>query len=430
MEIFSSIRALTQEREPLRITPISEERSSDSLLLNGRQAFSLLMGGEPTASGEHITEHSALKISWVYAAVRVIAETVGSLPLKIYEQTPDGEVEARDHTLSYALSVEPNQDMSAPVALEQMAGCIALTGNAYLEILRDTRKNVIGWYPLNPLNVTPQRNGKTNLVEYVVESGQDKRIIAAKDMIHVPLWSMDGLRGLSPIQLQSQTLGFAQATLKSGARFIGNGFLPRGILAPSGSLTKEQSEQVRKTLEDQSSGNNQGRLAVLPAPFDYKQLGLSLTDSAFLATRALSRNEIAAIFRLDPHHLGDTTRQSNSNAEQASLSLMQDTIAPYLSKITAEFNRKLLPMVGKKRSSYVIRFDLTERNAADRKTTLDSLALGRQWSLLTVDEARKQLGLNRIGGDVGNSLMAPINMMNAEKWTSWQPSEKGNKNNE
>jgi hypothetical protein len=99
-------------------------------------------------------------------------------------------------------------------------------------------------------------------------------------------------------------------------------------------------------------------------------------------------------------------------------------MSPYLMKIATEFNRKLLPMTARKRSSYVIRFDLTERLRADMKTTLETLALGRQWSLLSIDEGRKQLGLNPVGGELGNSLLAPVNMLEANRWMSWTPQQK------
>jgi HK97 family phage portal protein len=418
LNLLSSIRYLFGERE-------RESRSrGDSMLLNGRQAFSLMAGGEPTASGESINETTSLQISWVYSCVRVIAETAGCIPLRIYEQTSEGEKEARDHSLSYLLDTQPNSEMSAPVSIETLTGAIALTGNGYIEIVRDGRKNPIALYPRNPLKVTPQRND-AGFLEYAVEDSEVKRIVPAKDMIHVPLWSFNGLRGHSPVQLQAQTLGFAQATLKQGARFIGNGFSPKGLITPDGPLTAEQGQQLREMLEKQGSGNNQGRLAVLPAPMKYMQMGLSMSDAAFLESRGFSRNEIAAIFRLDPHFIGDTTRQSTANSEQASLNLILETMSPYLTKIATEFNRKLLPMTARKRSSYLIRFDLTERLRADMKTTLETLALGRQWSLLTIDEGRKQLGLNPVGGELGNSLMSPVNMMSADKWvTDWNPSHK------
>jgi HK97 family phage portal protein len=395
----------------------------DSMLLNGRQAFSLLMGGEPTASGETINETTALQISWVYSCVRVIAETAGSLPLRIYEKTSEGEREAREHSLSYLLDTAPNDEMTAPVMVETLAGCLALTGNAYLEILRDRRGNATGLYPRHPLQTEPQRNEAKQL-EYLCQENGEKRVIPAANMIHVPLWSFNGLRGLSPIQLQAQSLGFAQATLKQGARFIGNSFSPKGIITPDGPLTAEQGQQIRTTMEAQASGTNQGRLAIFPAPMRYLQLGLSMADAAFLESRGFSRSEIASIFRIDPHHIGDTVRQSNANAEQASLNLIQETMQPYLTKIATEFNRKLLPMTGRKRSSYLIRFDLTERLRTDLRTTLETLALGRQWSIMTIDEARKQLGLNPVGGELGNSLMSPVNMLEANRWLQFDPSQK------
>jgi len=426
MEILSSIRALLSDQsESSSFLP--EETRSDSMLLNGRQGFSLMMGGEPTSAGETINENSALKIGWVADCIRVIAETAGSIPVRIYEQTKDGEREATEHSLSYLFEIEPNPEMTGPVMIETLVGSIAASGNGYLEIIRDKRRNAIQLYPRDSRETHPQRNESKQL-EYLCTEGGEKRVIAAADMIHVPLWSWNGLHGLSPITNHAQSLGFAQATLKQGARFIGNGFSPKGIITPDGTLSKEQAAQVISTLEQQASGINQGRIAVLPASMKYLQLGLSMADATFLESRAFSRNEIASMFRLDPHHLGDTTRQSNANAEQASLNLIQETMQPYLTKIRAEFNRKLLPMTARKRSSYVIRFDLTERLKADLKTTLETLALSRQWSIMTIDEARKHLGLNAIGGDLGNSLMSPTNMMVTSKWLEWSPQKKESTN--
>jgi HK97 family phage portal protein len=177
---------------------------------------------------------------------------------------------------------------------------------------------------------------------------------------------------------------------------------------------------MKAAWEQMASGINQGRIAILPSDWSYTQLGLSLEDSQFLASRAFSRNEIGALFRVDPHYLGDTKRQSNSNHEQTSLSLLQETLQPYITKIEQELNRKLLPPTGRVRSVFKIAFDFTERLRTGLKSTLDAIAVGRQWGILTANEGRERIGLNPVGPE-GDVLYSPINMMDSARFPEWFP---------
>jgi HK97 family phage portal protein len=385
----------------------------------------MIFGGEPTVSGEVITEANALTISTVYACVRLIAESVASIPMKVYETQSNGRREAPEHSLAYLLSTQPNDEMSAYSFFETMAGCAALTGNSYAEIVRDKSGAATGLYPLHPLKTTPKRDVSKQIVYETSDGMQDgqTRLIDAKNIIHVPLFSWDGLKGLSPIQQQRQTLGLAVATVKQGARFFGNGSRPSGLLTPKNPLKADQSQQMKEFWEAQVAGVNQGRIAVLPNDWSYTQLGMSLQDSQFLESRGFNRTDIAALFRVPPHLVGDTTRLSNANHEQSALSLLQDTIQPYLLKIEQELMRKLLPPTGRVQSKFFLRFDVQERLRTDLKTLSDSLSQQHLSGFITANEGRKQLGLNQVGPE-GDVLLNPVNMMSADKFKDWSPQQK------
>lgn len=390
----------------------SREKRSNQPNANGlfAAAWDVIAGTHSTPSGEQINEMIALQHVSVYAATRIIAESVGSMTLRLYKRLPHGRQEAVENPIHRMLSISPNDEMSAPVMWESLAGCMALTGNSYAEILRNTAGHPVGLYPLNPRLTEPVRlpNGKLGYKTAVgVTSGQTRTIVAA-DMLHFPLFSWDGLKGLSPIQQAKDAIGLARAAEKTGSRFFGNGSRPGGLLTPVGKIDDAQISNFREFWERANSGDNQGRVGVLPQDWKYTALGLSPEESQFLQTRQFSRTDIAALFRLPPSMLGDTARLSNANHEQQSLQLVTDTLRPYLVRIEKEIARKLLPEDG----SMFAEFDVAERLRGDFKSTMDGFAVGKQWGFYNTNTVLEKLGENPIGPE-GDVYWAPVNMTNA-----------------
>jgi HK97 family phage portal protein len=395
-------------------TASAEKRDGSQVNVNGlfAAAWSMLTNTLPTSSGEMINEALALQHVSVYAAVRVIAESVGSLTFRLYKRMPKGRLEAVDDPIHRMLTIAPNDEMSAPVMWESIAGCMALTGNSYLEILRNASGQPVGIYPLHPLQTEPVRlpNGKLAYKTTVGLSNGQARIIAAADTLHFPLFSWDGLKGLSPIAQARQTIGLARASEKFGSKFFGNGSRPGGLLTPVGEINEKGLANFKKFWESANGGENQGRIGVLPNDWKYTQVGLSPEDSQFLQTRQFSRTDIAALFRLQPHQIGDTSRLSNSNAEQASLSFVTDCLRPYLVRIEKEIARKLLPVDG----SYFAEFDVSERLRGDFASTMAGFAVGKQWGFYNTNVVLEKLGENPIGPE-GDIYWAPVNMQNAAR---------------
>jgi HK97 family phage portal protein len=387
-----------------------------SVSLASPAIWNWLSNGEPTASGELVNEVTALQTIAVYACVRVIAESVASLPLKLCERLKSGRSEATDEDLYDLLAVQPNSEMTAFTFWETLIGCLALTGNCYAEILRDRNGRPGEIYPLHPLKTDPFRTDKNALV-YKTSDGLAQgqmREIASANMLHIPLFCFDGLKGLSPIQMARQGIGLTRAAEKFGARFFGNGSRPGGVLTLKDvkSLNPKQLSQVRESWASAQGGTNQGRTAVLPGEWTYTQIGLSPEDSQFLLTRKFQREDIAALFRVQPSQIGDTTRQSGTNQEQKNLEFVTDTIRPYTCRAEQEVTRKLLPKRGRTTGKFFVEFDFRERLKGDFASTMTGLAIGRQWGFVTANIALETIGQDPVGPE-GDILLYPLNMGNA-----------------
>jgi HK97 family phage portal protein len=412
------IRSLYQNYKSYKAWRDGNPLENPSVAWNSPAVWAWLNFGNPTESGELVNEVSALQTITVYACVRVLAESIASLPLKVYERLTKGRAEAITTPLYNLLACEPNPEMTAFTFFETLAGCLALTGNCYAEIVRNGSGQVLALYPLHPLGTEPFRmpDGKTLAYKTHDSNGSDTskwRVIKSEDMLHVPLFCMDGLKGMSPIAQARQSIGLTRAAEKFGARFFGNGSRPGGVLATESKLDPKQIQEIRESWQAMQGGVNQGKTAFLPGAWTYHQIGLSPEDSQFLATRKFQREDIAALFRVPAHMVGDNTKLSNANAVQTNLSFVIDTLRPYLCKFEQEFHRKLLPDIGRNANRFFVQFDVRERLRGDFKTEAEGFALGRQWGFLTTNMILEQLGENPVGEE-GDILWAPVNMTNAK----------------
>lgn len=375
-----------------------------------------MTGGEPTASGESVTENTALQISTVYVCVTFIAQAIASLPFEWWERIAGGRERAIQTGIYYLLATEPNPEMSAFTFKETYFGCLALTGNTYAEIERNGIGDPVAFWPLHPHKTKPVRLANNRLI-YRTSDGMplgQTRDIQPENMLHLPLFSLDGIMGLSPIGLMRQSLGLAKATEKFGARFFGNGSRPGGVVMNKGPKPDPKTQkEITESWNHEHGGTNQGKTAFLfGGEWDYKQIGLSPEDSQFLATRQFQRAEIAAMYHLPPHYAGDTSRLSGNNAEEQNLQVVTDTLRPYLSRAENEFDRKLAPTTGCKANKYFSSFDITERLRGDFKTQQEGFAAGVQWGWYSPNNVRKKLGENP-GPPELDVYRVPVNMQAA-----------------
>ena len=301
-------------------------------------------------SGEKVDEQSAMQISAVYACVRLLAETVAALPLHLYRYTDDGKGKesAFDHPLYRILYRQPNDEMSSFIWRETMMTHLLLWGNAYSQIIRDGRNNVLGLYPLLPENVEVDRDEQGQLY-YIyhaytdeVPGEQNQDIYFRKDeILHIPGLGFNGLVGFSPIAMMKNSLGTTLAVEKYGASFFKNGAQPSGVLEHPGVLKDPQKIRDNWTAV-YGGANNAHRVAVLEEGMAYKAISLPPEDSQFLSTRQFGVEEICRIFRVPPHMVQSLEHATFSNIEHQSIDFVVHTLTPWLVRFEQAIIKDLL----------------------------------------------------------------------------------------
>ena len=370
-----------------------------------------------TDAGERINHRTALHISTVYACLRILSESVASLPVKLLNVTPRGRVQELEDPLAYLLGVSPNTEMTAFSFYEAVTFSLMLTGNGYAQIERDANGSPVGLWPLNPRLTRPVRMPSGDLAYETQdgESGQNKRIISSKDTIHVLLTSHDGIVGMSPIEQAARSLGIAAASAKFASRFYTNSAMPKVVLSSDQKLKPEDVVKIRQDWEARHAGSNQHRVSVLASGLEAKALTITPNECQFIETRIHERSEICSIFRVPSYMIGSEAKIANSNLEQMNLSFIIDTLRPILTRIEAELVRKLIPGRPGVAPTQAIQFDLSERQRGDTAAQVSLIAAGRQWGLLTINDGRQILGLPALEGEDVDTLMVPENMQSSKK---------------
>lgn len=418
MEIFSSIRALLTSGYKSPVTSLELRGggglNNPAVPLGGvgfQWAYEL-GEGNATVSGEAISNDTALRIITVYACIRVISQAISSLPFVLYEKANDGATEAENNPLHYILGVEPNPEMDRHRFWSAIITGLMLTGNAYAQIVRNASGQVAELYPLIPTITEPHRlpNG---VLAFRTQQGQKNgawKTLAANEVCHFALISIDGIKGMSPIHQAREALGLARAAEKAGAKLFGNGARPGGILTGPADITTEQKEQSKEAWQKTHGGSNQGGTAVLAGDWKYQALTLSPEDAQFIQVRGFQRTEICALYGVPPNMVGDTTRLSNNNHEQTSLSFVTDTLQPIISILEGELNRKIMPQLGRKAGAFFAKFDLSDRLRGDSATQMKNYATGKQWGWYSTNDIRRKLGENTIADPAADVYLFPVNM--------------------
>lgn len=380
-------------------------------------AYRFLFGG--STSGKSVTERSSMQMTAVYSCVRILAEAVAGLPLHLYKYNESGGKErAAENQLYFLLHDEPNPEMTSFVFRETLMTHLLLWGNAYAQLIRNGKGEVIALYPLMPNRMTVDRDNKGRLY-YQYWRGKDEAklsrdnivILQPSDVLHIPGLGFDGLVGYSPIAMAKNAVGMAIACEEYGAKFFANGATPGGILEHPG-IVKDPA-RVRESWNAvyQGSGNAH-RIAVLEEGMKYTPIGISPEQAQFLETRKFQINEIARIFRVPPHMVGDLEKSSFSNIEQQSLEFVKYTLEPWLVRWEQAMVRSLLSKTEKEQ--YFIKFNVDGLLRGDYESRMNGYAIGRQNGWLSANDIRELEDMNHIpaeqGGDtyLVNGNMLPL----------------------
>lgn len=383
---------------------------------------SFYMGG--SSAGKNVNERSAMQMTAVYSCVRILAEAVAGLPLHLYRYKEDGGKErAIDNNLYHLLHDEPNKEMSSFIFRETLMTHLLLWGNAYAQIIRNGKGEVVALYPLMPnkMQVDRDENGELYYI-YTRSSDEAKTMegvtvyLTPRDILHIPGLGFDGLVGYSPIAMAKNAIGLAIATEEYGAKFFANGAAPSGVLEHPGTI--KDPSRLRENWNSTFGGSaNSGKVAVLEEGMKYTPISISPEQAQFLETRKFQIDEIARIFRVPPHMVGDLEKSSFSNIEQQSLEFVKYTLDPWVIRWEQSLSRALLNEDEKRK--YFFKFNLEGLLRGDYESRMSGYAVARQNGWMSANDIRELENMDKIpaedGGDLYliNGNMLPLNKAGA-----------------
>ena len=370
-------------------------------------AYSFFMGG--STSGKRVNERSAMQMTAVYSCVRILSEAVASLPLHFYKYDAKGsKVKAVDHPLYMLLHDEPNPEMTSFVFRETLMTHLLLWGNAYAQIIRNGKGEIIALYPLMPDRMKVDRDEHGNLYYKYQVSSDDAPTnkgatvkLAPDEVMHIPGLGFDGLVGYSPIAMAKNAIGLAIAAEEYGSKFYANGAAPSGVLEHPGTL--KDPSKVRDSWSQTFGGSaNSHKVAVLEEGMKYTPISISPNEAQFLETRKFQIDEIARIFRVPPHMVGDLEKSSFSNIEQQSLEFVKYTLDPWVSRWEQNMARSLL--TAEEKQNYFIKFNVDGLLRGDYQSRMNGYATARQNGWMSANDIRELENLDRIPAELGGDL--------------------------
>ena len=359
-----------------------------------------------------VSPQNAMQLTTVFACNRVIAETISSISLDIYEIVGAGKEKAKDHPLYDILKYSPYPGVTSVMWRELIVSALNTRGNHYTQIIRDGNRYIKALFPLITDNMKPEwtKGGKR---AYLYDLGGKKVPVPADEILHIPgLPSDNGLIGLSPIEYNRKALQLGATTQQFGLNFFDKGANASGAFATDGELSDESYARLKKDLNENYVGmQNSGKPLLLEGGLKFERISIPNNDAQFLETRKYQKEEIASIFRVPMHMINSLENATFSNIEHQSLEFVQFTILPWIKRIEQAMNMQLLTAEERKR--YSIKFNVDSLLRGDFKTRTEGYGTMIQNGIMSVNEARALENMNPVDG--GDKRYMQMNMTTIEK---------------
>ena len=369
--------------------------------------YNFFMGS--STSGKRVNERTAMQMTAVYSCVRILSEAVAGLPLHLYRYTESGGKEKAVNLQLYRLlHDQPNPEQTSFIFRETLMTHLLLWGNAYAQIIRNGRGEVVALYPLMPDRMTVDRDENGHLYyEYLVSQDEAHAFkegtvqLSPRDVLHIPGLGFDGLVGYSPIAMAKNAIGMAIACEEYGAKFFANGAQPSGVLEHPGTL--KDPAKIRESWNSTFGGSqNANKVAVLEEGMKYSPISIAPEQAQFLETRKFQIDEIARIFRVPPHMVGDLDKSSFSNIEQQSLEFVTYTLDPWICRWEQSIVKSLLSDEEKK--TLFVKFNVDGLLRGDYQSRMQGYAVARQNGWMSANDIRELENLDRIPESEGGDL--------------------------
>jgi HK97 family phage portal protein len=378
----------------------------DAVIIDSSEKLAGVLGNwYDTSSGLQITPGNALQIISVYQCVRVLAESVGMLPLSIMKDEGVNKEKAIDHSLHKLFTLAPNDYMTAQEWKELVIAHLCLRGNHYSYINR-TRSGVSELLPLAPDSVIPSLSNDYNVQYQVTFKNGTTETFDQSKIFHVKLFSIDGVCGLSPIAQARNSLGLAKAAETHAASVFKNGAKPSGGFKTASNLSTEQFDRLKARFDEHQGSGNEFKPFILEGGLDWVQVSITPEDAQLLDTRKFQRSEIAGLFRVPPHKIGDLEKATFSNIENQGLEFVTDSLMPYLTRIENRIRTTLL--TGDEWKTHFAKFNVNALLRGDMKARAEFYTKLQNAGALSPNEIRTKEDMNpREGGDI---YLTPMNM--------------------
>lgn len=392
----------------------SRVRTVKGALINWTRPGSPLRLDDPTgwfgggrAHARRVTDAQMLSLTAAWRSVKIITETVGSLPLHLMLKTDDVPKMATEHPLYDRLHTKSSTYQTAPAMVEQLVMSLCLWNQAYIR--RRGIGNRAQLYAISPAFVQPEViNDGLDVVWHVTENGRTSTL-GLDEITQIDGFRWPGaLEGMAVAGMQQAALSLAMAAEDYGAKFFATGGRPSGVLSTDTILKQDQREQIRKSYAKLLTGgiDSMGEIAVLEAGLKYTAISTNPDEAQFLATRKYAVLEVSRIFGVPPHMLGELDRATYANAEQNNREFLTYTLLPYLRRIEKAINAFLLTDTDRRK--YFARFSVEGLLRADSAGRAAFYREGRTGGWLTQNEIRRFEDLQRVEG--ADDLHVPLNM--------------------
>jgi HK97 family phage portal protein len=409
---------------------LTEKRSGVSIAVS-KQPFSItdldklmdqaLMGGS-TVTGLNINAETANSCVAYFAGKRLIAETVGQLPLIEYKRLPRGKDRATDRIVYRLLHDEPNPEMDAMAFKESRMDSAIGWGNAFAEIEWNMDDGYpVALWPLTTANMKVGRDVNTGELLYIYRLPDGTVVkLPAYRVWHLKGYSPDGILGYDTVFLMREAIALAMSMQEYGARFFGNGANPGGVLEHPNHLSTASQENLRKSWNEMHQGlSNAHRIAILEEGMKYQQVGIPPENAQFLESRKFQLNEVARLLHIPPHMLADLDRATFSNIEHQGIEYVTYTMLPWLKRWEQTCTRKLI--MPWERKTYFVEFlvdALLRGDSAARSAYYASRQLNGS---MTINDVREAENENPIDDPNADKAFVQANMIPIDKAGKQQP---------
>lgn len=367
--------------------------------------------GQESAAGVRVSPEAARRANAVYCCVGIRAETIASYPLLVYKRLPNGDKElASQHPNYRLLHEQPNSWQTSFEWREMMEAHLDLRGNAYSEKIPGPMGPMDQLVPLHPDRVTPVRYTDGSIEYQVRRLNGQLEILQPEQILHLRGWSEDGVRGVSPIMAQMDTIGIALGAQDYQARFLKNDATPSVVLKHPALLSDEAYTRLKESWQERQTGANRHKAAILEENMSLEKVGMTNKDAQLLEAQAATDHRIAAMYRIPAHMLNLLDRATHSNIEHQGLEFRTGTMFPIAKRWEAILARDLFfPLYDDPGGEYFAEFLLDGISRGDQPSRYTAYSIGRNWGWLSANDVRRMENMNSIG-DQGDEYLRPLNM--------------------